>query len=192
MDTAHKWTSLATCLPTACPSGTYKPEASPGGISTCIPCPDENHTSPPGSTSPEDCVCREGYQTSGQTCQGKPSTASKQEVESWPWSLWWEERWLYSIHLVWSSTSLSLVTLRGGGGGGTVICLYYVPFISTKHIGILLQRMVLRSQEQCDCRNYDLVLRNEEYCNFNNEFEQQKSLSWPWEFSNSFFKKVCL
>ncbi|EGW02022.1 Sushi, von Willebrand factor type A, EGF and pentraxin domain-containing protein 1 [Cricetulus griseus] len=54
---------------TACPSGTYKPEASPGGISTCIPCPDENHTSPPGSTSPEDCVCREGYQTSGQTCQ---------------------------------------------------------------------------------------------------------------------------
>ncbi|KAM7319810.1 hypothetical protein ACRRTK_021493 [Alexandromys fortis] len=52
----------------ACPSGTYKPEASPGGISTCIPCPDENHTSRPGSTSPEDCVCREGYQTSGQTC----------------------------------------------------------------------------------------------------------------------------
>lgn len=54
---------------TACPPGTYKPEASPGGISTCIPCPDENHTSPPGSTAPEDCVCREGYQRSGQTCE---------------------------------------------------------------------------------------------------------------------------
>uniref|UniRef100_A0A2K6EQD9 Sushi, von Willebrand factor type A, EGF and pentraxin domain-containing protein 1 n=1 Tax=Propithecus coquereli TaxID=379532 RepID=A0A2K6EQD9_PROCO len=55
----------------ACPSGTYKPEGSPGGISTCIPCPDENHTSPPGSTSPEDCVCREGYRASGQICEGK-------------------------------------------------------------------------------------------------------------------------
>ncbi|XP_052500473.1 sushi, von Willebrand factor type A, EGF and pentraxin domain-containing protein 1 [Budorcas taxicolor] len=54
---------------TACPSGTYKPEGSPGGISTCLPCPDENHTSPPGSTSPEDCVCKEGYQASGQTCK---------------------------------------------------------------------------------------------------------------------------
>nr|XP_045229548.1 sushi, von Willebrand factor type A, EGF and pentraxin domain-containing protein 1 [Macaca fascicularis] len=54
---------------TACPSGTYKPEGSPGGISSCIPCPDENHTSPPGSTSPEDCVCKEGYRASGQTCE---------------------------------------------------------------------------------------------------------------------------
>ncbi|KAF4019587.1 hypothetical protein G4228_011363 [Cervus hanglu yarkandensis] len=54
---------------TACPSGTYKPEGSPGGISTCLPCPDEHHTSPPGSTSPEDCVCKEGYQASGQTCK---------------------------------------------------------------------------------------------------------------------------
>nr|XP_060465550.1 sushi, von Willebrand factor type A, EGF and pentraxin domain-containing protein 1 [Panthera onca] len=54
---------------TACPSGTYKPEGSPGGISTCLPCPDENHTSPPGSTSLEDCVCKEGYRASGQTCE---------------------------------------------------------------------------------------------------------------------------
>ncbi|XP_042551824.1 sushi, von Willebrand factor type A, EGF and pentraxin domain-containing protein 1 [Dipodomys spectabilis] len=54
---------------TACPSGTYKPEALPGGISTCISCPDENHTSPPGSTAPEDCVCKEGYRASGHTCQ---------------------------------------------------------------------------------------------------------------------------
>ncbi|XP_028910838.1 sushi, von Willebrand factor type A, EGF and pentraxin domain-containing protein 1 isoform X8 [Ornithorhynchus anatinus] len=54
---------------TACPTGTYKPEGSPGGISTCIPCPDENHISPPGSTSPEDCVCKEGYHLVGQTCE---------------------------------------------------------------------------------------------------------------------------
>ncbi|XP_019410274.1 PREDICTED: sushi, von Willebrand factor type A, EGF and pentraxin domain-containing protein 1, partial [Crocodylus porosus] len=54
---------------TACPSGTYKPEGSPGGINTCISCPDENHTSPPGSTSTEDCVCREGYRAAGQTCE---------------------------------------------------------------------------------------------------------------------------
>ncbi|XP_004677499.1 PREDICTED: sushi, von Willebrand factor type A, EGF and pentraxin domain-containing protein 1 [Condylura cristata] len=54
---------------TACPPGTYKPEGSPGGIGTCLPCPDENHTSRPGSTSPEDCVCKEGYRASGQTCE---------------------------------------------------------------------------------------------------------------------------
>nr|XP_028567204.1 sushi, von Willebrand factor type A, EGF and pentraxin domain-containing protein 1 [Podarcis muralis] len=54
---------------TACPPGTYKPEGSPGGISTCISCPDENHTSPPGSTSVEDCRCKEGYRSSGQTCE---------------------------------------------------------------------------------------------------------------------------
>ncbi|MEE6459030.1 hypothetical protein FKM82_000515 [Ascaphus truei] len=53
----------------ACPSGTYKPEGSPGGVSTCIPCPDANHTSLPGSTSVEDCVCREGYEDDGQTCK---------------------------------------------------------------------------------------------------------------------------
>uniref|UniRef100_A0A8C3QYS8 Sushi, von Willebrand factor type A, EGF and pentraxin domain-containing protein 1 n=1 Tax=Cyanoderma ruficeps TaxID=181631 RepID=A0A8C3QYS8_9PASS len=54
---------------TACPPGTYKPEGSPGGISTCISCPDENHTSPPGSTSLEDCTCQEGYHAVGQTCE---------------------------------------------------------------------------------------------------------------------------
>uniref|UniRef100_A0A8C0BA79 Sushi, von Willebrand factor type A, EGF and pentraxin domain-containing protein 1 n=1 Tax=Buteo japonicus TaxID=224669 RepID=A0A8C0BA79_9AVES len=56
---------------TACPPGTYKPEGSPGGISTCTSCPDENHTSPPGSTSIEDCTCQEGYHAVGQTCEGK-------------------------------------------------------------------------------------------------------------------------
>ncbi|XP_076997754.1 sushi, von Willebrand factor type A, EGF and pentraxin domain-containing protein 1 isoform X2 [Tamandua tetradactyla] len=62
---------------TACPSGTYKPEGSPGGVSTCIPCPDENHTSPPGSTSLEDCVCRKGYRASGQTCEAVHCPALK-------------------------------------------------------------------------------------------------------------------
>uniref|UniRef100_A0ABM5FRU3 Sushi, von Willebrand factor type A, EGF and pentraxin domain-containing protein 1 isoform X2 n=1 Tax=Pogona vitticeps TaxID=103695 RepID=A0ABM5FRU3_9SAUR len=53
----------------ACPPGTYKPEGLPGGITTCLSCPDENHTSPPGSTSVEDCVCKEGYRSRGQTCE---------------------------------------------------------------------------------------------------------------------------
>uniref|UniRef100_A0A4W3I336 Sushi, von Willebrand factor type A, EGF and pentraxin domain containing 1 n=1 Tax=Callorhinchus milii TaxID=7868 RepID=A0A4W3I336_CALMI len=53
----------------ACPSGTYKPEATPGGISTCLPCPGENETSPLGSTSVTDCVCKEGYRALGQLCQ---------------------------------------------------------------------------------------------------------------------------
>ncbi|XP_053321831.1 sushi, von Willebrand factor type A, EGF and pentraxin domain-containing protein 1 [Spea bombifrons] len=54
---------------TACPSGTYKPEGSPGGVSTCIPCPDPNHTSLPGSTSIDDCFCKEGYEQSGEVCK---------------------------------------------------------------------------------------------------------------------------
>ncbi|KAM9329386.1 sushi, von Willebrand factor type A, EGF and pentraxin domain-containing protein 1 [Gastrophryne carolinensis] len=54
---------------TACPAGTYKPEALPGGVSTCIPCPDPNHSSLPGSTSLEDCVCKDGYEQEGQSCK---------------------------------------------------------------------------------------------------------------------------
>ncbi|XP_069096987.1 sushi, von Willebrand factor type A, EGF and pentraxin domain-containing protein 1 isoform X1 [Pleurodeles waltl] len=54
---------------TACPSGTYKPEGYPGGISTCLACPDVNHTSPPGSTSVEDCTCKEGFRAVGQSCE---------------------------------------------------------------------------------------------------------------------------
>ncbi|KAE8279214.1 Sushi, von Willebrand factor type A, EGF and pentraxin domain-containing protein 1 [Larimichthys crocea] len=54
---------------TACPPGTYKPEGTPGGLSTCLPCPDLQHTSQPGSTSFSDCVCRPGYQPIGMTCQ---------------------------------------------------------------------------------------------------------------------------
>ncbi|XP_028660616.2 LOW QUALITY PROTEIN: sushi, von Willebrand factor type A, EGF and pentraxin domain-containing protein 1 [Erpetoichthys calabaricus] len=54
---------------TACPPGTYKPEATPGGISSCTPCPDKHHTSPPGSTAVKDCVCKNGYSPVGQSCQ---------------------------------------------------------------------------------------------------------------------------
>ncbi|XP_023804740.1 sushi, von Willebrand factor type A, EGF and pentraxin domain-containing protein 1 isoform X3 [Oryzias latipes] len=54
---------------TACPQGTYKPEGKPGGLSTCLPCPDAQHTSQPGSTSVQDCVCKPGYQSVGMTCQ---------------------------------------------------------------------------------------------------------------------------
>lgn len=56
---------------TACPPGTYKPEGAPGGPGTCLPCPDAQHTSQPGSTSINDCVCRPGYQPAGPTCQSK-------------------------------------------------------------------------------------------------------------------------
>uniref|UniRef100_A0A3P8S3J5 Sushi, von Willebrand factor type A, EGF and pentraxin domain-containing protein 1 n=1 Tax=Amphiprion percula TaxID=161767 RepID=A0A3P8S3J5_AMPPE len=48
---------------------TYKPEGTPGGLSTCLSCPDSQHTSQPGSTSVDDCVCKPGYQPVGMTCQ---------------------------------------------------------------------------------------------------------------------------
>ncbi|XP_034532135.1 sushi, von Willebrand factor type A, EGF and pentraxin domain-containing protein 1 isoform X3 [Notolabrus celidotus] len=54
---------------TACPPGTHKPEGTPGGLSTCLPCPDPQHTSQPGSTSLTDCVCKPGYKQIGMTCQ---------------------------------------------------------------------------------------------------------------------------
>ncbi|CAB1421446.1 unnamed protein product [Pleuronectes platessa] len=54
---------------TACPPGTYKPEGTPGGLSTCLPCPDLQHTSQPGSTSASDCACKPGYQPVGMSCQ---------------------------------------------------------------------------------------------------------------------------
>ena len=34
-----------------CPAGTYKPRLDPGDSRSCIPCPEENQTSPPGSYS---------------------------------------------------------------------------------------------------------------------------------------------
>uniref|UniRef100_A0A8C2X8M0 Sushi, von Willebrand factor type A, EGF and pentraxin domain-containing protein 1 n=1 Tax=Cyclopterus lumpus TaxID=8103 RepID=A0A8C2X8M0_CYCLU len=54
---------------TVCPPGTYKPEGAPGGLSTCLSCPDSQHTSQPGSTSLSDCVCKPGYEPIGMTCQ---------------------------------------------------------------------------------------------------------------------------
>uniref|UniRef100_A0A8B9HTR2 Sushi, von Willebrand factor type A, EGF and pentraxin domain-containing protein 1 n=1 Tax=Astyanax mexicanus TaxID=7994 RepID=A0A8B9HTR2_ASTMX len=54
---------------TACPSGTYKPEAVPGGVGTCVPCPDPQHTSRPGSTAVTDCVCKDGYTLHNSSCQ---------------------------------------------------------------------------------------------------------------------------
>ncbi|XP_023867076.2 sushi, von Willebrand factor type A, EGF and pentraxin domain-containing protein 1 [Salvelinus sp. IW2-2015] len=54
---------------TACPPGTYKPEGTPGGLSTCLLCPDQHHTSQPGSTAPSDCVCKQGYRSRGKTCE---------------------------------------------------------------------------------------------------------------------------
>ncbi|XP_063042299.1 sushi, von Willebrand factor type A, EGF and pentraxin domain-containing protein 1 isoform X3 [Engraulis encrasicolus] len=54
---------------TACPSGTYKPEATPGGLTSCLACPDKHHTSQPASTALSDCVCQEGYKASGKTCE---------------------------------------------------------------------------------------------------------------------------
>ncbi|MGH0158068.1 UNVERIFIED_CONTAM: hypothetical protein FKN15_073951 [Acipenser sinensis] len=64
---------------TACPSGTYKPESTPGGMGSCIPCPDKHHTSPPGSTTVEDCVCKDGYSAAGQSCEACPSGTYKPE-----------------------------------------------------------------------------------------------------------------
>lgn len=64
-------THLLCLSPTACPPGTYKPEGAPGGPSTCLPCPDLQHTSQPGSTAPSDCVCKPGYQPVGMTCQSE-------------------------------------------------------------------------------------------------------------------------
>uniref|UniRef100_M3ZHP6 Sushi, von Willebrand factor type A, EGF and pentraxin domain containing 1 n=1 Tax=Xiphophorus maculatus TaxID=8083 RepID=M3ZHP6_XIPMA len=52
-----------------CPPGTYKPEGTPGGLTTCLSCPDAQHTSQPGSTALHDCVCKPGYQPIGMTCQ---------------------------------------------------------------------------------------------------------------------------
>ncbi|GFR11206.1 sushi, von Willebrand factor type A, EGF and pentraxin domain-containing protein 1 [Trichonephila clavata] len=52
----------------ACPAGTFRPTSSPGDISSCIPCPDVNQVSLPGSTSIEQCLCKTGFQKVGKKC----------------------------------------------------------------------------------------------------------------------------
>ena len=45
----------------ACPEGTYKPNADPGDIRSCLKCPHEHQTSPRGSGSLAMCTCKENY-----------------------------------------------------------------------------------------------------------------------------------
>ena len=45
----------------ACPEGTYKPNADPGDIRSCLKCPHEYQTSPRGSNSLAMCTCKENY-----------------------------------------------------------------------------------------------------------------------------------
>ncbi|GFT26072.1 sushi, von Willebrand factor type A, EGF and pentraxin domain-containing protein 1, partial [Nephila pilipes] len=52
----------------ACPAGTFRPTSSPGDVSSCIPCPDINQISLPGSTSVEQCLCKTGFQKVGKKC----------------------------------------------------------------------------------------------------------------------------
>ncbi|XP_078575446.1 sushi, von Willebrand factor type A, EGF and pentraxin domain-containing protein 1-like isoform X3 [Branchiostoma floridae x Branchiostoma japonicum] len=51
------------CL--ACPVGTYKPVAAPGGINTCLKCPDPHHVTPLAATSTQQCRCKVGYRDDG-------------------------------------------------------------------------------------------------------------------------------
>ncbi|XP_035698610.1 sushi, von Willebrand factor type A, EGF and pentraxin domain-containing protein 1-like [Branchiostoma floridae] len=51
------------CL--ACPVGTYKPVAAPGGINTCLKCPDPHHVTPLAATSTQQCRCKAGYRDDG-------------------------------------------------------------------------------------------------------------------------------
>ncbi|KAI8509313.1 hypothetical protein Bbelb_131610 [Branchiostoma belcheri] len=49
----------------ACPTGTYKPVAAPGGINTCLKCPDPHHVTPLAATSTQQCRCKAGYRDDG-------------------------------------------------------------------------------------------------------------------------------
>ncbi|XP_023320541.1 sushi, von Willebrand factor type A, EGF and pentraxin domain-containing protein 1 [Eurytemora carolleeae] len=51
-----------------CPAGTYKPRLDPGDRRSCIPCPDENQISSPGSFSALQCHCKEGYEIRNGKC----------------------------------------------------------------------------------------------------------------------------
>lgn len=55
----------------ACPAGTYKDRPGPGDIASCLPCPDPNMMSVPGSSSVHQCYCKGGYNQVGLQCQSK-------------------------------------------------------------------------------------------------------------------------
>ena len=54
-----------------CPAGSYKASPEPGDIRSCTPCPGSAVTSPPGSSSPSDCQCQEGYRDRDGQCSLK-------------------------------------------------------------------------------------------------------------------------
>ena len=67
----------------ACPEGTYKNSTTPGGKTTCIPCPDPSHVSPIGSTSRDQCKCKKGYHKIGEReCAGDLPHYSRQRRSS--------------------------------------------------------------------------------------------------------------
>ncbi|KAK2178825.1 hypothetical protein NP493_527g01026 [Ridgeia piscesae] len=67
----------------ACPPGTYKNHTGSGDQATCTPCPDTNHTSPSGSTSIDQCVCKLGFHSSGHyECEGDTTEARSRRRRS--------------------------------------------------------------------------------------------------------------
>ncbi|XP_071546933.1 sushi, von Willebrand factor type A, EGF and pentraxin domain-containing protein 1-like isoform X1 [Panulirus ornatus] len=54
------------CRP--CPAGTYKDKQGPGDVSSCSQCPDIHMMSSTGSTSPQQCYCKRGYNQVGMKC----------------------------------------------------------------------------------------------------------------------------
>lgn len=70
--------TVCTFCSAACPTGTYKNSTEPGDVSTCTPCPDENHVSPRGSASVTACSCRRGYHDAGNhRCAGETPSLSR-------------------------------------------------------------------------------------------------------------------
>ncbi|XP_063401402.1 sushi, von Willebrand factor type A, EGF and pentraxin domain-containing protein 1-like [Mytilus trossulus] len=54
-----------SCKP--CPPGTYKARPSPGDVSTCTRCPDENHTTGKGAVDFSQCACKKGFRDFNNT-----------------------------------------------------------------------------------------------------------------------------
>ncbi|XP_068228821.1 sushi, von Willebrand factor type A, EGF and pentraxin domain-containing protein 1-like isoform X2 [Palaemon carinicauda] len=51
-----------------CPAGTYRDTQGPGDVSSCIPCPDPQMMSEPGSTDASQCYCKRSYKQVGNEC----------------------------------------------------------------------------------------------------------------------------